>query len=90
MEGLQQVWPVALVLILLGAVVWVSRRALPRAWAREGGARSIESLERLALTPQHMLHWVRAGGREILVATHPNGCTVIEDSAQSAKGASCG
>ncbi len=90
MEGLQQIWPVAFVLVLLGAVLWLMRRGLPRVWARQGAVKSIESLERLTLTPQHTLHRVRAGGRELLVATHPHGCTVIEDRAISDIGPSCG
>jgi hypothetical protein len=46
---------------------------------RPNGARSLTSVERISLTPQHALHLVRASGRELLLATHPHGCTVIAD-----------
>ncbi len=37
----------------------------------------LESLARVALTPQHSLHWVRAGDCDLLVATHPQGCILL-------------
>jgi hypothetical protein len=39
--------------------------------------RPLERMERLALTPQHMLHLVRIQGREWVVATHPQGCAFL-------------
>jgi flagellar biogenesis protein FliO len=42
-----------------------------------GKSRSIETLQRIALTPQHSLHLVRIHGRELLVATHPQGCALL-------------
>jgi hypothetical protein len=44
-------------------------------------------VERLALTPQHTLHIVRINGREVLVATHPQGCSVVTPAAEQARGA---
>ena len=44
---------------------------------RPNAARALASVERISLTPQHSLHLVRASGRELLLATHPQGCTVI-------------
>jgi flagellar biogenesis protein FliO len=41
-------------------------------------ARSLEPVEKLMLTPQHALHLVRVAGRDVLVATHPQGCTFIQ------------
>ncbi len=46
---------------------------------RPHAARSLTSVERISLTPQHSLHLVRVAGRELLLATHPHGCTVISD-----------
>jgi flagellar biogenesis protein FliO len=46
---------------------------------RRGKGRSLEQVEKLSLTPHHALHLVRVEGREILVATHPQGCTLIEN-----------
>jgi hypothetical protein len=38
----------------------------------------LETLERLTLTPQHTLHVLRLRNRQIVVATHPQGCTVLD------------
>ncbi len=45
------------------------------------------AVERLALTPQHTLHIVRINGSEVLLATHPQGCSVIPAAAERAMGA---
>jgi len=77
-EALQQVASIALVFVLLGAALWAMRNSTLRqavfrntvlrgSFARRSG-RNIESIERLNLTPQHALHWVRAGGHDLLVA----------------------
>lgn len=67
----------AAVLALFGATVWALRRA-PRAWPgpRSGGA-PLRERERLALGPQHRLHWIEAGGEQWLIATHPGGVTAV-------------
>ncbi len=46
---------------------------------RQGRGRSLVSLERLALTQQHSLHLVRIHGQELVVVTHPHGCTLLTD-----------
>ena len=51
---------------------------------RPGSGRSLASLERLALTPQHSLHLVRIHGREIVVATYPHGCAVLTEGLSQA------
>jgi flagellar biogenesis protein FliO len=51
-------------------------RRLMRAQRRP---RSLEPVERLSLTQQHSIHLVRIHGRELLVATHPHGCTLLHD-----------
>jgi flagellar biogenesis protein FliO len=79
---LRQALSVLLVFSLLGLALWKLRRpgfAFHPPWRRpRASARSLETIERLALTPQHMLHLVRVQGREVVVATHPHGCTVLE------------
>jgi flagellar biogenesis protein FliO len=74
----REVLAVLAVFALLGTVLWVLRRGvgarLPRA---SGKSRSIETIQRIALTPQHSLHLVRIHGRELLVATHPQGCALL-------------
>lgn len=81
--AIRQVLSVLLVFALLGLLLWKLRRGgaavgFGAPWRRTpGNARVIQAVERLALTPQHALHVVRVQGREIVVATHPHGCTLI-------------
>jgi len=98
MDVLRQVFSVLLVFSLLGAALWALRRggrisfqgftfsSLARKRAL-GNTRSMIAVERLALTPQHTLHLVRINGREVLVATHPQGCSVVSTVAERAMGA---
>jgi flagellar biogenesis protein FliO len=98
MDALRDVVSVLAVFALLGGALWTLRRgagaSLPRAvtaslpgWpgrpaAQKGG--SIETVQRMALTPQHSLHLVRINGRELVVATHPHGCALLlETSGES-------
>lgn len=80
MEAIQPVLALPLVFGLLALAVWKLRaggggRA---AWARgRRQARSLEAVERVALTAQHAIHLVRVGGRELVVVTHPQGCAVL-------------
>ena len=80
MEAIQQMAAVAVVLVLLGATLWVLRR---RGFAgmtlgNKPGGRRIECLERVPLGPQHTLHLVRVGETELLLALSPSGCVVLE------------
>jgi hypothetical protein len=99
MDVLRQVFSVLLVFSLLGAALWALRRGgrvsfqgfTLRSLARTRVLRSTKSMvavERLALTPQHTLHLVRINGREVLIATHPQGCSVVTTAvAERAMGA---
>jgi hypothetical protein len=98
MDVLRQVFSVLLVFSLLGTVLWVLRRGgrisfqgfTVRSLANrrvQGNTRSMVAVERLQLTPQHALHMVRINGREVLVATHPQGCSVVTTVAEKAMGA---
>jgi flagellar biogenesis protein FliO len=83
----RDIFSVVLVLVLLGATLWALRRGarsnVPAHLARwrgrpaPGNAKSIETIQRIALTPQHSLHIVRVHGRELIVATHPQGCALL-------------
>lgn len=80
MDYIGQLLAAAAVLGLLGtALWWLKRRGLAglAAGPRSGG-RKLETLERLALTPQHTLHLVRVGGEALLVACSPASCGVLE------------
>jgi hypothetical protein len=98
MDALRQVFSVLLVFSLLGALLWGLRRGgrvsfNEFTWKRLAGkriaerTRSMVAVERLVLTPQHTLHLVRIDGREVLVATHPQGCSVVTTVAEHAIGA---
>lgn len=87
MEIARQVSAVMLVFALLAAALWTLRRG--GSWRIAQGlrtprARSLEAVERLALTPQHSLHLVKIGGREVVVATYPQGCVLLTERAQGA------
>lgn len=80
MEVLEQMTAVVAVLALLGGSLWFLRR---RGFAglsvpRRRCLRQIECLERVPIGPQHTLHLVRVGERELLLAASPAGCTLIE------------
>ncbi len=74
MEVIQQMAAVGLVLVLLGASLWVLRRRGIAGFALAGrpARRRLECLERMPLGPQHTLHLVRVDGRELLVASSPS------------------
>jgi flagellar biogenesis protein FliO len=86
-EIARQVSAVMLVFALLGVALWTLRRGASWRFTRglrSPGARSLEAVERLALTPQHSLHLVKIGGREVVVATYPQGCVLLTERAQGA------
>lgn len=82
MESIGQALSVVFVLGLLGAALWwLRRRGMAQFAFRPPGAakrRSIQVIERMALTPQHSLHLVRVAGRTMLIAASPAGCSILE------------
>jgi flagellar biogenesis protein FliO len=86
MEVIQQMAAVAVVLLLLGATLWVLRRRgfAGMALVRKSDRRRMECLERLPLGPQHTLHLVRVGETELLPALSPSGCALVESFARPA------
>jgi hypothetical protein len=48
---------------------------------RKTAVRRLESLERLALGPQHALHLVRLGGSALLISSSAAGCALIHRAA---------
>lgn len=87
MDVLRQIFAIVLVFGLLGAAVWALRRRgsgpLRLGWPQVRPAKSISSIERLSLTPQHAVHLIHIGGRELLIATHPNGLTLLTETHSS-------
>jgi hypothetical protein len=98
----RQVCAIVLVFGLLGVTFWKLRRggsptAFLARWASNSPlrktvrrGRAFELVERCALTPQHALHLIRIQGREIVIATHPQGCTVLENAASGLGDAATG
>jgi len=84
MESVQQILAVLFVLGLLGGMLlWLRSKGMVRFTGiagRRSGARRMQSLERLALTPQHSLHLISVSGRVLLIAVSPGGCTVLDGS----------
>jgi len=79
METMREIAALVAVLALVGAAGWVFGR---RAGAAPGaGVRRLERLEKLLLSPQHTLHLIRLEERILLVASFPNGCTLLESRA---------
>ncbi len=86
MDILKQSAAIALVFGLL----WLALRLLRK---RNGislgisagrlGRGPLELVGKLALTPQHSLHVVRAGGQELILAVHPQGIQVLADCARA-------
>jgi len=86
MELLRQVSSVLAVFALLGLALWTLRRggfASLRGMRRE--TKSLHCIERLPLTQQHALHLVSIRGREMLVATHPQGCALLMETSEGVR-----
>jgi flagellar biosynthetic protein FliO len=77
----QQLLMILAVFALLGGLLWLLRRRGAVAFSpRRSGARRLEVLERVALTPQHALHLVRIAGKVVLIGTAPSACTLLDQS----------
>ena len=74
---IREVLGIAVVFALLGFAVWKFRSGgMTPPW-RPGQPSRLETVGRVALTPQHAVHLVRVDGRELVVATHPQGCSLL-------------
>ena len=83
MEIFQQIAAISFVFSLLGGALWwlrgrnmVSLSAAFRP-ARPGTSR-LQVIDRVRLTPQHSVHILRAGDRELTIVVHPAGCTLLD------------
>ncbi|HEY6392902.1 MAG TPA: flagellar biosynthetic protein FliO [Bryobacteraceae bacterium] len=80
MDILRQSLAITFVFALLWAALWFLRKrgniriGFPRARASQ---RVLELRGKLALGPQHSIHIVRIGERDMVVAVHPAGVTVL-------------
>jgi flagellar biogenesis protein FliO len=87
MESIQQTLSVLLVLALLGGTLWWLRRKGMAHFAFKsagvGKRKSIQILERTALTPQHSLHLVKLEDRTMLIAASPGGCSILSERVEN-------
>ena len=85
MESIRQIIAILFVLVLLGgALYWLRAKGMARLNVRglaRGNGRKMQLIEHLRLSPQHSLHLVSVGGRLLLVAVSPGGCSVVSASA---------
>ena len=89
MESFQQALSVLLVLGLLGgALWWLRRKGMAQFPFKSTGStrgKTMQVLERMALTPQHSLHLVRVENRVVLIAASPAGCSILEGFSEPAR-----
>ena len=93
MDIVRQSLAITFVFALLSAALWCLRKrgniraGFPRARAAHG---VLESRGKLALGPQHSIHVVRIGERDMVVAVHPAGVTVLCRPAHAADSTAAG
>jgi hypothetical protein len=74
------------VFAVLGLTLWwMRRKGMAGIRGLRVEARSLEPVERLPLTPQHALHLIRVRGREMVVATHPQGCALLLETSDGTR-----
>ncbi len=67
-----------LVPALAGLLVVVRKRGLRLQRGIGAGIRNLEVLERVALSPHHMIHLVRVADRVVLIGTSPSTCQLLD------------
>jgi flagellar biogenesis protein FliO len=82
MDFLEPLAAIGFVMALLGASLFLLRKRGAVSFHTPGGKKRMESLERLALGPQHALHLIRLDGRSVLVATAPTSVQVLGETNQ--------
>ncbi len=83
MPDIGQLVPVIAVFGVLAAALWLLKRrglaSFSPLWNRgpQTGARKLEVIERIALTPTHSLHLVRVSGQVVLIGVAPSVCNCL-------------
>lgn len=88
MEMMDPMPAVLAVLAVLAVALWWLRKKAPGRWWRKTlrrPARRLASIERLALSPRHVLHLVRLDDRLLLVAESPAGLAPLEGPGASSQ-----
>jgi len=80
MDVIRQSLAITFVFLLLWAAVWFLRKkrgiSFPAGRANKG---LLELRAKLSLSAQHAVHLVRIGDRELILAVHPSGITLLCD-----------
>jgi len=81
MDSLQQLLAIGSVFGLLWLALWAFRKKVAMSFRarKSGNAGALHSRGRLNLSPQHSVHWVRIGPRDVLLAVYPSGITLLGD-----------
>ena len=82
MDFLEPLAAIGFVMALLGASLFLLKKRGAVSFRSSGGKKRMESVERLALGPQHALHLIRLDGRSVLVATAPTSVQVLGETSQ--------
>jgi flagellar biosynthetic protein FliO len=80
MDVIRQSLATTLVFLLLWAALWLLRKR--RGVSTSGGCGNkglMESRAKLALSAQNSVHLIRIGGRDLVLAVHPSGITLLCD-----------
>ena len=81
MEMMDPMPAVLAVVAVLAAALWWLRKKGTGGWFRpelRRKTRRLESMERLALAPHHLIHLVRVDDRVMLIAQSPSGLSLME------------
>lgn len=78
----------AVVVVLATALWWLRKKGIGRFRPElRRKTRRLESMERLALSPHHLLYLVRVDDRTVLIAQSPSGLALIEGTEAAAPAA---
>jgi flagellar biosynthetic protein FliO len=78
MDVIRQSLAITFVFLLLFAALWFLRKRRGISFSPGRGNKGImESRGKLALSAQHALHLVRIGDRDLVLAVHPSGITLL-------------
>lgn len=83
MEVIRQSLAIAFVFALLALALWLLRKRTGMPFSRSSATGSMESRGRIVLTAQHSLHLIRIGERDLVLAVHPSGITVLTETGLS-------
>jgi flagellar biogenesis protein FliO len=85
MDVIRQSLAITFVFLLLWAALWFLKKKRGISFSAGRTNKGLmESRAKLALSAQHALHLVRIGDRDLVLAVHPSGMTLLYDLPPSA------